>query len=182
MKKKKRKKMSKLLIIIGVLSLTSCISLKKQFIKKPVESAELCKMFYPTKEKESKDVVRYKTDTITIKGDSVECPIKTIVKDTIINGKSETKIVYVPTKVKCPDSKTIRDTIEIDKKVIIKDTTTEILLNDRESKLIESQYKIKDLENKLHKKNNHLFYIYLVISLYVGYNAVKFYIKNKTKI
>ena len=182
MKKKKRKKMSKLLIIIGVLSLTSCISLKKQFIKKPVESAELCKMFYPTKEKESKDVVRYKTDTITIKGDSVECPIKTIVKDTIINGKSETKIVYVPTKVKCPDSKTIRDTIEIDKKVIIKDTTTEILLNDIESKLIESQYKIKDLENKLHKKNNHLFYIYLVISLYVGYNAVKFYIKNKTKI
>ena len=182
MKKKKRKKMSKLLIIIGVLSLTSCISLKKQFIKKPVESAELCKMFYPTKEKESKDVVRYKTDTITIKGDSVECPIKTIVKDTIINGKSETKIVYVPTKVKCPDSKTIRDTIEIDKKVIIKDTTTEILLNDIESKLIESQYKIKDLENKLHKKNNHLFYIYLVISLYVGYNAVKFYIKNKTKL
>ena len=182
MNKKKRKKMSKLLIIIGVLSLTSCISLKKQFIKKPVESAELCKMFYPTKEKESKDVVRYKTDTITIKGDSVECPIKTIVKDTIINGKSETKIVYVPTKVKCPDSKTIRDTIEIDKKVIIKDTTTERLLNDRESKLIESQYKIKDLENKLHKKNNHLFYIYLVISLYVGYNAVKFYIKNKTKI
>ena len=182
MKKKKRKKMSKLLIIIGVLSLTSCISLKKQFIKKPVESAELCKMFYPTKEKESKDVVRYKTDTITIKGDSVECPIKTIVKDTIINGKSETKIVYVPTKVKCPDSKIIRDTIEIDKKVIIKDTTTEILLNDIESKLIESQYKIKDLENKLHKKNNHLFYIYLVISLYVGYNAVKFYIKNKTKL
>ena len=182
MNKKKRKKMSKLLIIIGVLSLTSCISLKKQFIKKPVESAELCKMFYPTKEKESKDVVRYKIDTITIKGDSVECPIKTIVKDTIINGKSETKIVYVPTKVKCPDSKTILDTIEIDKKVIIKDTTTEILLNDIESKLIESQYKIKDLENKLHKKNNHLFYIYLVISLYVGYNAVKFYIKNKTKI
>ena len=182
MKKKKRKKMSKLLIIIGILSLTSCISLKKQFIKKPVESAELCKMFYPTKEKESKEVVRYKTDTITIKGDSVECPIKTIVKDTIINGKSETKIVYVPTKVKCPDSKIVRDTIEIDKKVIIKDTTTERLLNDRESKLIESQYKIKDLESKLHKKNNHIFYLYLVISLYVGYNAVKFYIKNKTKL
>ena len=182
MKKKKRKKMSKLLIIIGVLSLTSCISLKKQFIKKPVESAELCKMFYPTKEKESKEVVRYKTDTITIKGDSVECPIKTIVKDTIINGKSETKIVYVPTKVKCPDSKIVRDTIEIDKKVIIKDTSDEVILNDRESKLIESQYNIKDLENKLHKKNNHIFYLYLVISLYVGYNAVKFYIKNKTKL
>ena len=182
MNKKKRKKMSKLLIIIGVLSLTSCVSLKKQFIKKPVESAELCKMFYPTKEIEIKEFTRYKTDTITIPGDSIECPIKTIVKDTIINGKSESKIVYVQTKVKCPDSKTIRDTIEIDKKVIIKDTTTEILLNDRESKLIESQYKIKDLENKLHKKNNHLFYIYLVISLYVGYNAVKFYIKNKTKI
>ena len=182
MKKKKRKKMSKLLIIIGVLSLTSCISLKKQFIKKPVESAELCKMFYPTKEKESKEVVRYKTDTITIKGDSVECPIKTIVKDTIINGKSETKIVYVPTKVKCPDSKIVRDTIEIDKKVIIKDTSDEVILNDRESKLIESQYNIKDLENKLHKKNNHIFYLYLVISLYVGYNAIKFYIKNKTKL
>ena len=149
--------MSKLLIIIGVLSLTSCISLKKQFIKKPVESDELCKMFYPTKEKESKEVVRYKTDTITIKGDSVECPIKTIVKDTIINGKSETKIVYVPTKVKCPDSKIVRDTIEIDKKVIIKDTSYEVILNDRESKLIESQYNIKDLENKLHKKKNHIF-------------------------
>ena len=174
--------MSKLLIIIGVLSLTSCISLKKQFIKKPVESAELCKVFYPTKEIESKEVIRYKTDTITIPSDSIECPIKTIVKDTIINGKSETKIVYVPTKFKCPDSKIIRDTIEIDKKVTIKDTTAEILLNDRESKLIESQYNIKDLENKLHKKNNHLFYLYLVISLYVGYNAVKFYIKNKTKL
>lgn len=174
--------MSKLLIIIGALSLTSCISLKKQFIKKPVESTELCKIFYPTKEIESKEVVRYKTDTIMIKGDSVECPIKTIVKDTIINGKSETKIIYVPTKVKCPDSKIVRDTIETTKKVIIKDTTTEILLNDRESKLIESQYKIKDLENKLHKKKNHIFYLYLVISLYVGYNAVKFYIKNKTKL
>ena len=57
MNKKKRKKMSKLLIIIGVLTLTSCISLKKQFIKKPVESADLCKMFYPTKEKESKEVL-----------------------------------------------------------------------------------------------------------------------------
>ena len=46
--------MSKLLIIIGFLSLTSCVSLKKQFIKKPVESAELCKMFFPTKELEIK--------------------------------------------------------------------------------------------------------------------------------
>lgn len=182
MKKKKRKKMSKLLIIIGFLSLTSCISLKKQFIKKPVESAELCKMFYPTKEKESKEVVRYKTDTITIKGDSVECPIKTIVKDTIINGKSETKIVYVPTKVKCPDSKIVRDTIETKKEVIIKDTSYEVILNDREKQLIEKDYNVKELENKLYKKKKHLFYLYLVISLYVGYNAVKFYIKNKTKL
>ena len=164
------------------LFLTSCVSLEKQFLKDKVKAAELCKIHFPTLEKESKEIIRYKTDTITIKGDSVECPIKTIVKDTIINGKSESKIVYVQTKVKCPDSKTIRDTIEIDKKVIIKDTTTERLLNDRESKLIESQYKIKDLESKLHKKNNHIFYLYLVISLYVGYNAVKFYIKNKTKI
>ena len=182
MKKKKRKKMSKLLIIIGVLSLTSCVSLKKQFIKKPVESAELCKMFYPTKEKESKEVVRYKTDTITIKGDSVECPIKTIVKDTIINGKSETKIVYVPTKVKCPDSKIVRDTIETKKEVIIKDTSDEVILNDREKQLIEKDYNVKELENKLYKKKKHLFYLYLVISLYVGYNAIKFYIKNKTKL
>ena len=182
MNKKKRKKMSKLLIIIGFLSLTSCVSLKKQFIKKPVESAELCKMFYPKKEKESKEVVRYKTDTITIKGDSVECPIKTIVKDTIINGKSETKIVYVPTKVKCPDSKIVRDTIETKKEVIIKDTSYEVILNDREKQLIEKDYKVKELENKLSKKKKHLFYIYLFIYLYVGYNAVKFYIKNKTKI
>ena len=182
MKKKKRKKMSKLLIIIGVLSLTSCVSLKKQFIKKPVESAELCKMFYPTKEKEGKDVVRYKTDTITIKGDSVECPIKTIVKDTIINGKSETKIVYVPTKVKCPDSKIVIDTIETTKEVIIKDTSDEVIINDKERQLIEQDSKIKGLEKKISNKNKHLFYIYLVISLYVGYNAVKFYIKNKTKL
>ena len=182
MNKKKRKKMSKLLIIIGFLSLTSCVSLKKQFIKKPVESAELCKMFYPTKEKESKEVVRYKTDTITIKGDSIECPLIYDTIEVVDDGKNEIKYVPVPAKVKCPDSKIIRDTIEIDKKVIIKETTTEILLNDRESKLIESQYKIKDLENKLHKKNNHIFYLYLFIYLYVGYNAVKFYIKNKTKL
>ena len=182
MNKKKRKKMSKLLIIIGFLSLTSCVSLKKQFIKKPVESAELCKMFFPTKELESKEVIRYKTDTITIKGDSVECPIKTITKDTIINGKIEGKIVYVPTKVKCTDSKIIRDTIETEKEVIIKDTSDEVILNDREKQLIEKDYKVKELENKLSKKKKHLFYIYLVISLYVGYNAVKFYIKNKTKL
>ena len=182
MKKKKIKKMSKLLIIIGVLSLTSCISLKKQFIKKPVESAELCELYFPTKELEIKEITRYKTDTITIPGDSIECPIEKKIKDTLIDGKKISIIENIPKKGKCPDSKIIRDTIEIDKKVIIKDTTTEILLNDRESKLIESQYKIKDLENKLHKKNNHLFYIYLVISLYVGYNAVKFYIKNKTKL
>lgn len=174
--------MNKLLIIIGVLSITSCVSLKKQFIKKPVESAELCKIFYPKKEKESKEVVRYKTDTITIKGDSIECPIKTIVKDTIINGKSETKIIYVPTKVKCPDSKIVRDTIETTKEVIIKDTSDEVIINDRERQLIEQESKIKGLEKKLSNKNKHLFYIYLVISLYVGYNAVKFYIKNKTKL
>ena len=174
--------MSKLLIIIGVLSLTSCISLKKQFIKKPVESAYLCRLFYPTKELESKEIIRYKTDTTIIKGDSIECPIKTITKDTIINGEKKPKIVYIPTKFKCPDSKIIRDTIEIDKKVIIKDTTTERLLNDREKQLIEKDYKVNELENKLSKKKKHLFYIYLVTSLYVGYNAVKFYLKNKTKL
>lgn len=174
--------MSKLLIIIGVLSLTSCISLKKQFIKKPVESAELCKLYFPTKEKESKEVIRYKTDTITIKGDSIECPIKTIIKDTIINGISEIKTIYVPTKVKCPDSKIIRDTIETTKEVIIKDTSDEVILNDREKQLIEKDYKVKELENNLSKKKKHLFYLYLFISLYVGYNAVKFYIKNKTKL
>ena len=182
MNKKKRKKMSKLLIIIGFLSLTSCVSLKKQFIKKPVESAELCKMFYPTKEIEIKETTRYKTDTITIPGDSIECPIKTITKDTIINGEKKPKIVYIPTKVKCPDSKIILDTIETEKEVIIKDTSDEVILNDRERQLIEKDYKVKELENKLSKKKKHLFYIYLVISLYVGYNAVKFYIKNKTKI
>ena len=182
MNKKKRKKMSKLLIIIGVLSLTSCISLKKQFLKDKVKAAELCKIHFPTLEKESKEIIRYKTDTITIKGDSIECPLIYDTIEVFDDGKTEIKYVPVPAKVKCPDSKIIRDTIEIDKKVIIKDTTTEILLNDRESKLIESQYKIKDLESKLHKKNNHIFYLYLVISLYVGYNAVKFYIKNKTKL
>ena len=182
MNKKKRKKMSKLLIIIGVLSLTSCISLKKQFIKKPVESAYLCRLFYPTKELESKEIIRYKTDTTIIKGDSIECPIKTITKDTIINGEKKPKIVYIPTKVKCPDSKIILDTIETEKEVIIKDTSDEVILNDRERQLIEKDYKVKELENKLSKKNKHLFYIYLVISLYVGYNAVKFYIKNKTKL
>ena len=182
MNKKKRKKMSKLLIIIGFLSLTSCVSLEKQFLKDKVKAAELCKIHFPMLDKESKEIIRYKTDTITIKGDSIECPLIYDTIEVVDDGKTEIKYVPVPAKVKCPDSKIIRDTIEIDKKVIIKDTTTEILLNDRESKLIESQYKIKDLENKLHKKNNHLFYIYLVISLYVGYNAVKFYIKNKTKI
>ena len=182
MNKKKRKKMSKLLIIIGSLSLTSSVSLEKQFLKDKVKDAELCKIHFPTLEKESKEIIRYKTDTITIKGDSIECPLIYDTIEVVDDGKTEIKYVSVPAKVKCPDSKIIRDTIEIDKKVIIKDTTTEILLNDRESKLIESQYNIKDLENKLHKKNNHLFYIYLVISLYVGYNAVKFYIKNKTKL
>ena len=165
-----------------LLILTSCVSLKKQFIKKPVESAELCKLYFPTKEKESKEIIRYKSDTTIIKGDSVECPIKTIVKDTIVNGKSETKIVYVPTKVKCPDSKIIRDTIETTKEVIIKDTSDEVILNDREKQLIEKDYKVKELENKLSKKNKHLFYLYLVISLYVGYKAIKFYIKNKIKL
>ena len=174
--------MNKIIIICMALFLTSCVSLEKQFLKDKVKATELCKIHFPTLEKESKEIIRYKTDTITIKGDSIECPIKTIVKDTIINGKSETKIVYVPTKVKCPDSKIIRDTIETTKEFIIKDTSSEVILNDREKQLIEKDYKVKELENKLSKKNRHLFYIYLVISLYVGYNAIKFYIKNKTKL
>ena len=174
--------MNKIIIICMALFLTSCVSLEKQFLKDKVKAAELCKIHFPTLEKESKEIIRYKTDTITIKGDSIECPLIYDTIEVFDDGKTEIKYVPVPAKVKCPDSKIIRDTIEIDKKVIIKDTTTERLLNDRESKLIESQYKIKDLENKLHKKNNHIFYLYLVISLYVGYNAVKFYIKNKTKL
>ena len=164
------------------LFLTSCVSLEKQFLKDKVKAAELCKIHFPTLEKESKEIIRYKTDTITIKGDSIECHLIYDTIEVVDDGKTEIKYVPVPTKVKCPDSKIIRDTIEIDKKVIIKDTTTERLLNDREKQLIEKDYKVKELENKLSKKKKHLFYIYLVISLYVGYNAVKFYIKNKTKI
>ena len=182
MNKKKRKKMSKLLIIIGVLSLTSCISLKKQFLKDKVKAAELCKIHFPTLEKESKEIIRYKTDTTTIKGDSIECPLIYDTIEVFDDGKTEIKYVPVPAKVKCPDSKIIRYTIETEKEVIIKDTSDEVILNDREKQLIEKDYKVKELENKLSKKKKHLFYIYLVISLYVGYNAVKFYIKNKTKL
>ena len=164
------------------LFLTSCVSLEKQFLKDKVKAAELCKIHFPTLEKESKEIIRYKTDTITIKGDSIECPLIYDTIEVVDDGKTEIKYVSVPAKVKCPDSKIIRDTIETTKEVIIKDTSDEVILNDREKQLIEKDYKVKELENKLHKKNNHLFYIYLVISLYVGYNAVKFYIKNKTKL
>ena len=164
------------------LFLTSCVSLEKQFLKDKVKAAELCKIHFPTLEKESKEIIRYKTDTITIKGDSIECPLIYDTIEVVDDGKTEIKYVPVPAKVKCPDSKIIRDTIEIDKKVIIKDTSDEVILNDREKQLIEKDYKVKELENKLSKKKKHLFYIYLVISLYVGYNAVKFYIKNKTKL
>lgn len=120
--------------------------------------------------------------TLTIKGDSIECPLIYDTIEVVDDGKNEIKYVPVPAKVKCPDSKIIRDTIETEKEVIIKDTSDEVILNDREKQLIEKDYKVKELENKLSKKKKHLFYIYLVISLYVGYNAVKFYIKNKTKI
>ena len=174
--------MSKLLIIIGFLSLTSCVSLEKQFLKDKVKAAELCKIHFPTLEKESKEIIRYKTDTITIKGDSIECPLIYDTIEVFDDGKTEIKYVPVPTKVKCPDSKIVRDTIETTKEVIIKDTSDEVILNDIEKQLIEKDYKVKELENKLSKKKKHLFYIYLVISLYVGYNAVKFYIKNKTKL
>lgn len=156
------------------LFLTSCVSLEKQFVKNKVKSAELCKLYFPTLDKESKEIIRYKTDTITIKGDSIDCPIKTIIKDTIINGISETNTIYVPTKVKCPDSKIIRDTIETKKEIIVKDMTTELILKDTEKKLYDS-------ENKLRKKTKQLFYIYLLASLYIGYRSIKFYIKNKTK-
>ena len=164
------------------LFLTSCVSLEKQFIKDKVKAAELCKIHFPTLEKESKEIIRYKTDTITIKGDSIECPLIYDTIEVVDDGKTEIKYVPVPAKVKCPDSKIIRDTIETEKEVIIKDTSDEVILNDREKQLIEKDYKVKELENKLSKKKKHLFYIYLVISLYVGYNAVKFYIKNKTKL
>ena len=164
------------------LFLTSCVSLEKQFLKDKVKAAELCKIHFPTLEKESKEIIRYKTDTITIKGDSIECPLIYDTIEVVDNGKTEIKYVSVPAKVKCPDSKIIRDTIETTKEVIIKDTSDEVILNYREKQLIEKDYKVKELENKLSKKNKHLFYLYLVISLYVGYNAVKFYIKNKTKL
>ena len=164
------------------LFLTSCVSLEKQFLKDKVKAAELCKIHFPTLEKESKEIIRYKTDTITIKGESIECPLIYDTIEVVDDGKTEIKYVPVPAKVKCPDSKIIRDTIETEKEVIIKDTSDEVILNDREKQLIEKDYKVKELENKLSNKNKHLFYLYLVISLYVGYNAVKFYIKNKTKI
>lgn len=164
------------------LFLTSCVSLEKQFLKDKVKTAELCKIHFPTLEKESKEIIRYKIDTITIKGDSIECPLIYDTIEVVDNGNTEIKYVPVPAKVKCPDSKIIRDTIETTKEVIIKDTSDEVIINDRERQLIEQESKIKGLEKKLSNKNKHLFYIYLVISLYVGYNAVKFYIKNKTKL
>ena len=164
------------------LFLTSCVSLEKQFLKDKVKAAELCKIHFPMLEKESKEIIRYKTDTITIKGDSIECPLIYDTIEVVDDGKTEIKYVSVPAKVKCPDSKIIRDTIETKTEVIIKDTSDEVILNDIEKQLIEKDYKVKELENKLSKKKKHLFYIYLVTSLYVGYNAVKFYIKNKTKL
>ena len=164
------------------LFLTSCVSLEKQFLKDKVKAAELCKIHFPTLEKESKEIIRYKTDTITIKGDSIECPLIYDTIEVVDDGKTEIKYVPVPAKVKCPDSKIIRDTIETTKEVIIKDTSDEVIINDKERQLIEQDSKIKGLEKKISNKNKHLFYIYLVISLYVGYNAVKFYIKNKTKL
>ena len=164
------------------LFLTSCVSLEKQFLKDKVKAAELCKIHFPTLEKESKEIIRYKTDTITIKGESIECPLIYDTIEVVDDGKTEIKYVPVPAKVKCPDSKIIRDTIETTKEVIIKDTSDEVIINDKERQLIEQYSKIKGLEKKISNNNKHLFYIYLVISLYVGYNAVKFYIKNKTKI
>ena len=108
------------LIIMLSLFLTSCISLEKQFVKNKVKSAELCKLYFPTLDKESKEIIRYKTDTITIKGDSIECPLIYDTIEVVDDGKTEIKYVPVPAKVKCPDSKIIRDTIETTKEVIIK--------------------------------------------------------------
>lgn len=168
---------------LGLL-ISSCGSIEKKFVKKPIESAALCKKYFPTRELSYKEVVRIKRDTTFIKGDSIECPAPYIIYDTIYpDGKKESlKKDLKPSKVKCPDQKTITDSIFTDKEVIVKDTSTEVILDACEKTNIENGYKIKDLNEKLKKKNNTIFYLWLIIGGYLALKAIIYYVKNKTRL
>lgn len=156
------------------LFLTSCVSLEKQFRKKPVEAAELCRIHFPTKILEEKETIIFKSDTILIPGDSVECEVETIVKDSIIEGKTIKIPVYIPKKAKCPDSKEINNEKESKKETIIKDTSCDLILSDREKQ-------IKKLKDEIDSKKKQLFWLYLILGVYIAYKLVRLYIKSKTK-
>lgn len=94
-------------ILFFLLALTACNTVKKQQRKAeafyqdhPEQLAKQCADKFPPDTIFKKGEVVVKSDTAFIKGDSIPCP-------PVVNEKGET--VYV--KVKCPDSKIIRDTI-----------------------------------------------------------------------
>lgn len=98
---------NKSIFILILLALVSCNTVKKQqrkaeafYNEHPEKLAKQCADNYPpdTVFKKGEEII--KTDTTLIKGDSIPCP-------PVVNEKGDTVFV----KVKCPDSKIIRDSI-----------------------------------------------------------------------
>lgn len=167
--------MNKLFIFCMALFLTSCASLERQFLKKPIEAAELCRIHFPTKILEEKETIFFKSDTVLIPGDSIQCKVDTIVKDSIINGEKIPYPVYIPKKIKCPDSKEINNNTESKKETITKDTSCDLILSDREKQ-------IEKLKSEIDSKKKQLFWLYLVLGLFLAYKLIRLYLKSKTKI
>lgn len=175
-------KMNRLIIFCTALLLTSCVSLKKQFIKKPIESAELCYSFYPTKKIEVKEKLTFKSDTVFIKGEVFRCPDLEIKKDTLINGVKETTTKTEKGKeFKCPPNKTIDNSTHTEKEVIVRDSSLDAILISKESLLIEKDIKISDLKKDVSNRNKIIFWVLLINSIYILFRVGKSYIKNKIK-
>ena len=148
-----------ILIFIFIMVILSACTLKKKIAKakkvayeNPIEFAEFCANLFPVKEVYVKGKDSIIERTLTVKGDSIPCPI--------VQGK----ITYV----KCPDAKVIyRDVYRTD--TIVKENTAR--LTDLNNKIAILDSSLKTIKETASKRLWWLISLFIVLggSLYFNF-------------
>jgi hypothetical protein len=156
--------------LILLLLLSSCMSVEKAtvYLQSKGKLAEVCAEGFPIKERVVTGTTVVITDTLTIPGDSVECPPSL--------SKSDKSI-----KVKCPDHRVeVRHSFRVD--TLVQENTakvemykTKYLQSVDESKILNTE--LRTIEKSRDKWKFRFFGLLLsIVALAGGYLFLKFYL------
>lgn len=162
------------IICIASSLMFSCANLERQFVRKPVEAAELCNKYFPTKITESSEIIEIRYDTFFKPQDSVQCPPSFEIKEsTTTDGQIKYDTFYKPgEKIACPQAFNINTTKYTTRTITLKDITTETILEEVKEKNI-------ILTDKNERKTKWIWGFAILNSLYVLYRILKSRITSK---